>query len=122
MQEKTVRRLGSDKSIAVDVRIIAATNRDLRAEVAAGRCREDLYYRLATGVIRLPPLRERQGDLTPLIDHFLAAGRADRPAELPDAHELDEAVRCDAAGQRAADDGTLLAFWMERDDGQDHAG
>ena len=73
LQEKTVRRLGADRTVAVDVRVIAATNRDLAAEVAAGRFREDLYYRLATGVIRLPPLRERQGDLTPLIDHFLAA-------------------------------------------------
>ncbi len=82
LQEKTVRRLGSDRDIAVDVRIIAATNRDLRAEVSAGRFREDLFYRLATGVIRLPPLRERPGDLTPLIDHFLAAANrkfADQP-------------------------------------------
>ncbi len=82
LQEKTVRRLGSDRDIAVDVRIIAATNRDLRAEVLSGRFREDLYYRLATGVIRLPPLRERPGDLTPLIDHFLAAANrkfADQP-------------------------------------------
>ena len=82
LQEKTIRRLGSDRAVAVDVRIIAATNRDLHGEVAAGRFREDLYYRLATGVIRLPPLRERPGDLTPLIDYFLAAANhkfADQP-------------------------------------------
>ncbi len=83
LQEKTVRRLGSDKPIPVDVRVIAATNRDLHAEVEASRFREDLYYRLATGVIRLPPVRERPGDVTPLIDHFLAAANrkfADQPA------------------------------------------
>ena len=82
LQEKTVRRLGGDRATVVDVRVIAATNRDLAAEVAAGRFREDLYYRLATAVIRLPPLRERAGDLTPLIDHFLGAANrkfADQP-------------------------------------------
>ena len=82
LQEKTVRRLGSARAIGVDVRVVAATNRELRTEVAAGRFREDLYYRLATGVIRLPPLRARPGDLTPLIDHFLAAANrkfADQP-------------------------------------------
>lgn len=82
LQERTVRRLGSGKPVPVDVRVVAATNRDLRAEVDAGRFREDLYYRLATGIIRLPPLRQRPGDLTPLIDHFLAAANrkfADQP-------------------------------------------
>ncbi len=73
LQERRVRRLGGDRSIAVDVRIIAATNRELRADVATGRFREDLYYRLATGVIHLPALRDRHGDLMRLIDHFLAA-------------------------------------------------
>ncbi len=82
LQEREIRRVGGSNPVKVDVRIIAATNRKLRAEVAGGTFREDLYFRLASGVIRLPPLRERQGDLTPLLDHFLAAANekfADQP-------------------------------------------
>ncbi len=82
LQEKTIRRVMGAKMITVDVRIVAATNRDLRTEVAEGRFREDLYYRLASGVIRLPPLRDRQGDITLLLDHFLAEANgkfADQP-------------------------------------------
>ncbi|RTL80036.1 MAG: sigma-54-dependent Fis family transcriptional regulator [Hyphomicrobiales bacterium] len=63
--------MGDDKTLQVDVRVIAATNRELAAEVAAGRFREDLFYRLAVLVLRMPPLRERVGDLEPLIDGLL---------------------------------------------------
>lgn len=71
VQEGEVVRLGTSDPIKVDVRIIAATNRTLVEEIAAGRFREDLFYRLAVAVLNVPPLRERQGDLGLLIDHLL---------------------------------------------------
>jgi two-component system, NtrC family, response regulator AtoC len=71
LQEGTLRRLGDTKDIKVDVRVIAATVRDLSSEVKEGRFREDLYYRLNVLQLQLPPLRERAGDLPLLIDHFL---------------------------------------------------
>lgn len=71
LQEKKVTPLGDSKEHAVDVRIIAATNRSLVAECHAGRFREDLFYRLALAILRPPPLRERQGDLGPLIEALL---------------------------------------------------
>lgn len=71
LQEQEFERVGGAKPVKVDVRIIAATNRDLKVEVAQGRFREDLYYRLNVINIKLPPLRERQDDIALLVHHFL---------------------------------------------------
>ncbi|MDR3640610.1 MAG: sigma-54 dependent transcriptional regulator [Humidesulfovibrio sp.] len=71
LQEKIVEPLGSVKPVETDVRILAATNRDLRTDVASGRFREDLFYRLAVLEIQIPPLRDRTGDLPLLAGHLL---------------------------------------------------
>jgi DNA-binding NtrC family response regulator len=77
LQERSVQRVGGDTERQVDVRTVAATNRDLRAEVADGRFREDLYFRLAVIPIHIPPLRERREDVLPLARHFLAKTNAE---------------------------------------------
>ena len=81
LEEKQVERLGGDRTIPVDVRIVAATNRDLEAAVAEGRFREDLYYRLNVVTITLPPLRERKDDVLLLTEYFLR--RMSRELDTP---------------------------------------
>jgi two-component system NtrC family response regulator len=71
LQDRAVDKVGDPRPTKVDVRIIAATNRDLEKMIADGSFREDLYYRLAVVGIRMPPLRERADDIAPLVDHFL---------------------------------------------------
>jgi DNA-binding NtrC family response regulator len=82
LQERTYERVGSSQSRQADVRIVATTNRDLRAEVQAGRFRQDLFYRLNVLPIEVPPLRQRLGDVPLLLEHFLqaAAQRLGRPS------------------------------------------
>ena len=71
LERRAFTRVGGAQSVAVDVRVLAATHRDLRAEVNAGRFRADLYYRLAVAKIAIPPLRERREDIEPLVLHFI---------------------------------------------------
>lgn len=82
LQEQEIERVGDTRVRKVSVRIIAATNRNLKNEVAAGRFRQDLFYRLNVFPIEIPPLRERRDDVAPLAAHFIkhAARRMNRPA------------------------------------------
>lgn len=70
LQEHKISRVGSDKDISIDVRVIAATNKDLKKEIAEGRFREDLYHRLAVILIKVPSLNERKDDIPLLVEHF----------------------------------------------------
>ncbi len=95
LETAELQRVGGTDTIKVDVRVIAATNRDLRAEVRAGRFREDLYYRLNVFHIPVPPLRERLDDIPLLVDHFIArqARAHQRPARRVSPEVLDRLMR-----------------------------
>ena len=85
LEEKLVKRIGGNEQIKLDIRVVAATNRDLRSEINRGRFRSDVYYRLNTFRLRVPPLRERRDDIALLIGHFyrqLSRGETEPPAEL----------------------------------------
>ncbi|HEX2874703.1 MAG TPA: sigma 54-interacting transcriptional regulator [Polyangiaceae bacterium] len=85
LEKREVRRLGGSKTIPVDVRLISATNRNLRAQVKRGEFRQDLYYRVAGAHVYVPPLRDRPGDVTLLAESFLAQNQPPRRAsEVPE--------------------------------------
>jgi two-component system NtrC family response regulator len=92
LQEKTVDIVGADVPVAVNVRVVAATNRELPERIRAGAFREDLYYRLNVVELRVPPLRERPEDIPPLVAHFLSVLSRDRELSAPPA-VIDALVR-----------------------------
>src|SRR5512135_1728222 len=88
LQEGTIRKVGTNEPVAVDVRVVAASNKDLSQAVKDGRFREDLFYRLNVVTIRIPPLRDRREDIPLLAEHFAAKHGRGRGAISPEAREL----------------------------------
>ena len=84
LQEREIQKVGSDETISLDIKIIAATNQNLESKIKEGTFREDLYYRLSVIPILLPPLREREGDIPDLIDHFIRKYSGDKAIKIED--------------------------------------
>jgi len=91
LQENKIVRVGGEKDISVDVRVIAATNKDLKAAIKSGKFREDLYHRLGVIIMQVPPLRDRKKDISLLVDHFISQIAAEQGR--PPAVVEDEAVK-----------------------------
>lgn len=91
LQENKITRVGGEKEISVDVRIIAATNKNLKEEIAQGKFREDLYHRLSVIVLEVPALRERKEDIPALIQHFLTQTSEEQGRKAPEISE--EAIK-----------------------------
>lgn len=100
LQEKTITRVGGNKEISIDIRIIAATNKDLMEEVRQGNFREDLFYRISVIPITLPPLRERKMDIPPLFRYFLSnkANKLKRPVPKLDHDTMKDIVQYEWPG------------------------
>jgi two-component system response regulator HydG len=98
LESGTVRPVGSEKELALDMRVVAATNKELRKAVADGKFREDLLYRLDVVSIEVPPLRHRREDIPPLLEHFLTQAKARHPESPVTSFAVDAVERLNAYG------------------------
>jgi serine/threonine-protein kinase PknK len=119
LEERRVRPVGGDGEFAIDVRVVAATNRDPRQAIADGRLREDLYFRLAVVTVHLPPLRERPEDVVPLAEHFLRQIADQHHAPVrPIPEQLAQALRARAwPGNLRQLRNEMQRLWALADDG-----
>jgi two-component system response regulator HydG len=141
LQEREITRVGGEDVIRVDVRVIAATNRDLLREVDAGRFRQDLFYRLNVVTLHVPPLRERKDDIPPLAEHFLRmfAEKNRKSVKGFSPQAMDRLLRYDWPGNvrelmntvergvvlsrsQYIDEGELTPILLDRPEGQMQAG
>ncbi|MCK5312923.1 MAG: sigma-54-dependent Fis family transcriptional regulator, partial [Desulfobacteraceae bacterium] len=95
LEEGSFEKVGGEKKVSADVRIISATNKNLKDEIKTGKFREDLYYRLNVIPIQLPPLRDRKGDISLLINHFFKEAEHDSPHAIPELSDSALAIMLD---------------------------